>query len=246
MLKVNLNPVKEAIPVENMPKSWQILSSQNFHSDLMDRAGRFLALAQRDGYFEQAYSILDEVGKGFLNPFDSTKYEIKLQDSSQEFKINGLKAIQSLSDEFGDRISSVVWHSLAFMYVRENPTEEESILSQIKYLDLPWYLVDTVWHSVGKVWRLKDHIDSTIFKYTGMVADHNCDCNHVAQKPDSGEKSIFLAKDRHVMATNALFSHLLSESKLLVVDGMPFNLGLSPEVKETIEFQKNFFGSKAS
>jgi len=233
MLGLKLNPVQSQ--VVEMPPSWTLLAQSGFHTDLLERANRFKTWSVREG-FAEAEEVLELVGKGFAELFDANYFyaEICDTDPDNQLKIQFVDTIKLLAHEFGDRISNVVWDTLAMMGTRDNPTEEVTIVSQADRLTLPWPLADAVLHSLGKVYGLKDHITSRIFDKTGYVLEHNCDCNHALKAPNGGEISVLLTPDRFQEATAALLSHLLSEVVLIYHLKLPFDLGITPETAEAM------------
>lgn len=227
-MTMNFNPVSAQAVV--LPESWSRLEEAGFHQDLVERARRFKLLAERDGYPEKGKGILEWVGSGFAKRFDRSRFEPKADDADYVFKIQFLDAIQELADEFGDRVSSVVWEALAFMGTRPNPHEEAMIPNCQQYLTMHFGLADAVLHALPDVFGLFLHCQSRIFAHAGVVLEHNCDCSHSAKeaKADAVVRC-FLDPSRFIEATNALLTHLLSNAKLIMVDGYPFNFGLSPE-----------------
>ena len=218
-----------------LPISWISLITKGFHDDLLLRGKSFMAWSERER-FSEACMILDLIGEGFLKPFDANPFyaEISEEDSNYRLKIEFVDAIKLLAREFGDRMSSVVWRTLAFMGTREDPLKEVTIVSQADRLTLPWPLADAVLHSLGKVYGLKDHISSRIGEKTNYVLEHNCDCNHALKPLNGGEMTIFLTPDRFPEATAAFLSHLLSETVLIYFLKLPFDLGITPETTEAM------------
>lgn len=228
-----IEPVDPTTPVD-MPVVWQRLMARGFHRDLADRARAFALIAERGRYVRPAHEILRLTGEGFAKPFDRTPFEPVAGDAFYDIKRKALNAIDELAVEFGDRMPSTIWQTFAFMATRPNPLAMATILSQAKWLPLPWWYADAVLHALGKVYGLFLHVQSRIWRHTGLVLEHNCDCNHALQEPAGGTVDVLLPRSRHPEATAALLSHLLCEAKLIAVDGLPFNLGLSPEAKEAM------------
>ncbi len=221
-----------------LPEVWRQLQDRGFHADLLDRADRFARLGERDGFREQAQEVLRITGEGFLKPFNSADFAPLADDPHYVLKTNVLAALQKLSYDFSNRVPSSVWNSLACLMTRENPTEEASILSQQDRLPIDWWYVDAVLHALGKPHALFLHVQSRIFQESGMFFDHNCDCEHSLQKPiEGGMLRYSLPKENIRKATAALLSHLLSESVLILVDKLPFAMGLSPETNEVMALE---------
>lgn len=218
-----------------LPDPWPELIRREFHVDLLERARGFASrLDQLGGDMKVAgLDMLSGLGRGFLMPFQATEYILDSTDIDYELRMNALNALQGMSDYFGDRVSSLVWHTFAFMMVRPEPTERRTIISMQSHLPLPYWVADVVLHATGKVYGFKRHLDSELFLGAGVVTEHNCDCSHSIYPPDMGGMIVdCLPEDRVEEATAALFSHLLCESILLGGLGMPFNMGVSPEAAE--------------
>ena len=165
MLELKLNPVKPGLSID-LPNPWSDLERRGFHSDLLLRAQAFMLFSQREGFGQGAWEILQWVGVGFNNgfPVHQTKFDPVAGDSDFDLKQNFVQAIKSLSLEFGDRISTVVWETLAFMGARPNPQEEATIVSQQRYLTIPWPMADAVLHALPKVYGLNLHVLSGSMK----------------------------------------------------------------------------------
>lgn len=230
-MQMNFNPV-QAAPVQ-LPHPWPLLEQQGFHVNLLERAQRFKLLAQRDGFAEQGDGILSWVGEGFSHRFNRDQFQPSIDDAHREFKLKYLDAMDALATEFGDRVSSVVWETFAFLGTRPNPHETATIPSQQQYLTMHFGLADAVLHSLPDAFGLMLHVQSRIFERTGVVVEHNCDCSCSAQAVSQGAiVRCFLKPERFVEATNALLTHLLVNAKIIMVDGYPFNFGLSPEFQD--------------
>ncbi|MFZ2804115.1 MAG: hypothetical protein WA001_02740 [Patescibacteria group bacterium] len=242
-VSVAIRPVDLSQPV-TLPEPWPRLIARGFHSDLLDRARAFLLLAEREQFVPEATEILRLTGEGFLTPFDRRPFEPAAGDPFADVKCRSLNALDQLSAEFGDRIPATVCQTFAFMATRPNPMERATILSMEKWLPLPWWYADAVLHAIGKVFGLMLHVHSRFYQHTGLVLEHNCDCNHAIQEPgEDGMVRAFLPKVRFSEASAALLSHLLCEGKLIAVDALPFNLGLSPEAAEALALQRQVLQS---
>lgn len=229
---LHINPVDPSA-VTNMPAVWVRLEKDGFHDDLVSRAKGFLAKARRDGHEDLAVSVLEWLGEGFTRKFDPQRFMPSADDPHRDLKINFVNGMKKLSEDFGDRVSAVVWESLVFLGTRGDPTKEATIRSQAKYLVHPWWLVDTSLHAVGKVFGFFMHVQSRVFESAGVALEHNCDCNHVVFEPQNGGSvRVFLPDSRKKEATAALLSHLFSESFLIGVAKFPFEMGITEEWKE--------------
>ncbi len=219
--------------------SWKALAAGGFHDDLVLRARRFAIYGEDHRCGDAMAAVLDMLGNGFLNRFiPADHYDITDNDPHAGIKRGCLTALEQLSAEFGDRVSGVVWHSLATLACREDPLRETTILSIGNHLPYPWWMVDAVLHGLGKVYGLKMHIDSRIYHESGMMLEHNCDCNH-ALKPvlNNGGILNFLPPDRWQEATAALFTHIASEALMMLTMQLPFALGISPESREVLALE---------
>lgn len=237
-LKVRVvNPKTSAL----IPPSWLKLGVRGFpHDDIGDRVAAFCRYGKERGMEEETWTVLEMLGQGFLKPFSIKEGfdGINAHAPHLKLKMRALKALEGLSEEFGDRVSSVVWRSLAALVTRDNPTEEVTIPSIADRLPYPYWMVDAVLHALGKVYGLKMHIDSRIWETTGMILEHNCDCNH-ALKPVSQNGSVnnYLPRERWQEATAALFTHTVAEALFILKMHLPFALGLSPEAKKALQLQ---------
>ena len=236
MFKLEINPVDLSKEV-CLPEPWPVLEENKFHEDLIKRAKGFYIQATSLGYKEEASEFLRFIGGGFIKPFNSEEIQIPANDPDRDMKIKALAVLQSLSNEFGDRVSSIVWKTYAFLATRPNPTGYATILESKDYLPFPWYIADTVLHGTGKVYGFMLHVHSKVFRETGLVFEHNCDCGCDVHGGDNDEDfSVHapLKAERKGLATAALFSHLVSESLLIMALKMPFNMGVSPEAAEVM------------
>lgn len=238
-MQVVISPVDLTQKVD-LPAPWPQLIKQGFHADLIERAKGFKLQADRLGFEEIANEYLGIVGESFQKPFDPARFSIGLDDADRELKQNILKGLSKLSQEFGDRVPTIVWDTLAFLGTRPNPTGYATILASAPYLQevgLHWAVADTVLHGLGKVYGLKSHVDSVIFDASGVIFEHNCDCGCAAQPvANTATMRHFLPNEpvRRILATGALLSHLLSEALLIMGLKMPFEMGLSPEAAEVL------------
>jgi hypothetical protein len=232
--RFSLSPVDPNTPVA-LPTPWPTLTSDGFHPDLVLRARGFMLAAERMGFPEPAREVLAVLGEGFRTPFSKERFSPAADDADREMKEGVLTAITKLQEEFGDRISSSIWNSLACLGTRPNPREEAMIPDIQEHLPYPYWIVDTVLHAIGKVYRLKHHIDSVIYAHSGLVLDHNCDCSHsfYPADADGGIKCTLPRKNLEV-ATNALFSHTCCEALLIGALKLPFEMGVSPEAAAAI------------
>jgi hypothetical protein len=233
MFQVAISPVDLSQPVR-LPDPWPALEAGGFHDDLLVRARGFLLQAERLGFEAPAREFLRRAGEGFQTPFRASEVRISPNDPDRVLKERSLAALQSLADEFGDRVSSIVWRTFAFLATRPNPTRHTTILASKEHLPHPWWVADTVLHATGKVYGFMLNLHSRMSAATGMVFEHNCDCSCDIHAGDDYAVHAPLPSERRRVATAALFSHLLGESLLIMALKMPFEMGLSPEAAEVM------------
>lgn len=228
-MDLEISPVDPHQEVE-LPHPWDELCAKNFHPDLVLRAKGMLLHSARNNQAEFTKAFLSWVGDGFINPFQFEKYHPSRLDKDYSLKLKALEAIQSCADFYGNRVSSVVWDSFASLFTRPNPQEAGMIRDYTQYMSHPWYLIDSVLHATGLVYNFMLHIQSELNSRTGMVFDHNCDCSHVIQAPPDGVTvSAFSPASKRDEASAALFSHLFCQAKLICMDHLPFELGITQE-----------------
>lgn len=237
MFTLTISPVDPSSPV-TLPQPWPALETNDFHADILLRVKGFMLTAQRLNFGEAAEEFLKYLGQGFLTRFDAGRFPIKPSDPDAALKRKALDALTELAQEFDGRISTIVWETLAYLATRPNPQGYESILNSQEHLPFPWYIADTVLHAIGKVFGLKHHIDTVFYRHTGFAFEHNCDCSCDLHPLDSeGKINSPLPTPKHLMATAALNSHLMSESLLIMALHMPFEMGVSPEAAEVMAIQ---------
>jgi hypothetical protein len=215
-----------------MPDCWRALEKHESMADLCERARKFLIFSQGNEFEDEAHETLQILGEGFT-------CLSRIEDSYQCIRENtviarsAMAAMNSLLKDFQGRVSSVVWVALASLLGRQNPLKEESIIRLEAQLPYPFWLIDAIIHALGKVYLLSLHVQSRIFQYTGLIFDHNCDCNHALKPLKTGKiSSVFLPKGQIRTATAALFTHILCETFLIRKHGLPFALGVSSEMQE--------------
>lgn len=236
-MRLHINPVDLSQPV-TLPDPWQELERSGFHPDLMERAKAFMLKARRDKFAACAKEFLEIIGHGFRVPFASGRFRPAMGDPDYRLKTDILEALDELSSEFGNRVSSLVWDTFAFLGTRPNPRQHATILSQADILPHPYWAADTVLHGAAKVYSFMFHMQSRVCEKAGIVFNHNCDCGCDVREPGTGVVQCFMKPGEFPEATAALLSHLLCESKLIMKDKLPFELGLSPEAAEVMAIEK--------
>lgn len=228
-----------------LPESFRKLEVRGFHRDLLDRAYAHLGWVGREGkerHMNNASAFLSVVGKGFLSPFDRLKFEADWPDDGlADLRRRALDAICELSQEFGDRVSSVVWDSLAHLAVREDPEATRSILKEAHSLPHHFGIVDTMLHAVGKVYTFLLRVQSVFCQHTGMVLIHNCDCNcsllnlgRVDGRIEFGRMS----PAGIIEASQSLFTHMCAESHLILDERLPFEYSITAEAPLVLGLQQ--------
>lgn len=232
---IDLDILTTGASVKELPEAWQELASQGFHSDLLEIAKRYYAQAKRLGHEDGAVAFLEPVGEGFLRKFDASHFRPEPNDPQAEKKNNVLNALTELSEQFGDRISAVVWDSYAHLATRDDVEKEASVLDEIDSLPHPWYLVDSVLHSVAKAYSFKLHIDTVVFLHSKVVIVHGCGCScSIMPVQEGGNIDIRLDPKRFHKSTFEVMSHLVSESLLIMALKLPFEMGFSDDAQQVL------------
>ena len=239
MFEMTINPVDLSQKVV-LPQPWEQLEKLGFkmggvNEDIYLRAKGFYLQCARKGCLEEACAWLEYAGEGSLNPFVGSEIAVTNDDPDADFKRRALQALGELATQFGRRIPSTVWRTLAFLATRPNPKQYKTILASRSHLPFDYWVADTVLHGLGEVYGLKDHINSMLFQHTGMILEHNCDCGCDMHPPEGdGVINASLPASRWQLATAALFSHLCGQSVLITFLKLPFEMGLSPEAAEAM------------
>lgn len=221
-----------------LPEPWQALEARKFHQDLVDRAYGHLAYVSeyRLKGLDNAVSVLEALGEGFLMPFSPISFEPKQGDPSYDLKMKALNALNELRDFYGDRVSAVVWESFASLACRAEPEVEKSIIQEGAAGTLPYHytIVDTMLHAAGLVYTFILHVNSVMFKHTGRILVHNCDCNHSLVNLEAVGGSIdYTPPAANIKTmTQSVFTHSVAETIKLMEDFLPFAYCLTPEAAE--------------
>lgn len=227
---INLERAKREL---QLPEPWSQLIERGFHQDLVDRAYAHLMYCKKFGGFENACLVLAVIGDGFFTPFDRAQFEPDHNDPQFELKTNALNAIVEMVDFYGDRISAVVWKSLAHLACRTNPEVEQSIIKEAASGTLPYHytLVDSALHATGLVYTFLMHVNSIMFRHTGRVLVHNCDCkcSLVNLEMLNGCIEYELPQANITVASQSVLTHLLAETFKLMECFLPFAYSITPE-----------------
>ncbi len=219
-----------------LPDPWPLLESQNFHPDLVDRAYAHLAYAREHDFEDNALAVLAALGAGFASPFNRSRFDPQDDDPKRELKVKALEAIEELAACYGNRVSAVVWNSLAHLACRENPEEEKSIIKEQSSGTLPhhYMLVDSALHATGLVFTFQIHVNAVMFRHTGRILNHNCDCSCSLINLEVMDGMIKYAPEaeRIQTMTQSVFTHLLAETVKLMQCFLPFAYSITPEARE--------------
>jgi hypothetical protein len=226
----------EAKSIFTLPDPWPALAIGGFHSDLVNRAYAHLAYTDQFGGRENAEVVLAALGEGFVKPFSRFRFEPTNGDTNHALKMKALDAICELSVFYGDRISAVVWESLAHLTCRANPEVEQSIIREAAAGTLPHHyaLVDSSLHATGLVYTFLMHVNSVMFRHTGRILVHNCDCSCslVNLEEIGGSIDYALPREKIQAASQSVFTHLLAETFKLMECFLPFAYSITPESRE--------------
>lgn len=224
---VDLDRAKKEV---HLPHPWGELEERGFHADLVDRAYAHLAYARENGGEMNALAVLQAVGAGFLHPFDL--------DGGLRGDLRGkaIAAIRELSEFYGDRVSAVVWNSLAHLALREDPEHEQSIIKEASAGTLPYHylIVDSALHATGLVYTFLMHVNSVMFAHTERIVVHNCDCSCSLLNMERIGGSIHYTPQREKVnaMTQSVFTHFLAETVKLMECFLPFAYSITPEARE--------------
>lgn len=233
--------IKTMIKDLSLMKSWQNLFNSGWHEeDLIQRAWAHLKWTEREAekcgqlhWVGNAKAFLSSMAKGFLEPFDRNKFMPKDGDENYAFKVRVIDAIEEASRFYGNRCPSVLWNSFAYLGTREHPEESRSILKEAAELPHHYAVVDTMLHASAKCYKLLLTVQSFMYQGTGMVIDHNCDCNCslVNLLAGTGEMAVVfnIRPDQIFEATQSAFTHMLAESHLILNCRLPFEYTVTKE-----------------
>ncbi len=222
-------------------KSWKnLLDSGWDEEDLIQRAWAHLKWTEREAlkcnkphWVGNAKAFLSSMAKGFLFPFDKEKFLPKSGDLNFYFKVKVLDAIEDASNFYGNRCSSVLWDSFAYLGTRESPEISRSILKEAKELPHHYGIVDCMLHASAKCYKLLLTVQSYMYQKTGMVIDHNCDCDCslVNLLEGVGDMAVVfeIKKEQRFEATQSVFTHMLAESHLILNCKLPFEYTVTKE-----------------
>lgn len=219
-----------------LPDPWPMLMDNGFHQDLTDRAYAHLAYTKEYGGYENAEASLAILGSGFAAAFSRFRFGPTDRDPNYKLKLKALDAIDELSAFYGNRVSAVVWDALAHLACREDPEREQSIIKEAASGTLPhhYLLVDCALHATGLVYTFLLHVNSVMFRHTGRILIHNCDCSCslVNLEEIGGSIDYRLPRAKLQAATQSVFTHLLAETVKLMEDFLPFAYSITPEAQQ--------------
>lgn len=232
---------KKKEDLSNEIKAWKNLFESGWdEEDLIQRAWAHLKWTEREAincnqphWVGNAKAFLSSMAKGFLEPFNRVNFMPKSGDLNFDFKVKVLDAISEASDFYGNRVSSVVWDSFAYLGTRENPEISRSILKEAEELPHHYGITDCMLHATGKCYKLMMTIQSFMFQKTGMIIDHNCDCDCslVNLLEGAGEMAVIfrIKPEQRFEATQSEFTHILAESHLILNCKLPFEYTVTKE-----------------
>lgn len=219
-----------------LPLPWPELEARGFHPDLVNRAYAHLAYARKHDGEDNARAVLAHLGEGFRKPFDRSRFEPAEGDPNYSLKQHALDALQELAEFYGNRISTVIWASLAHLACRSDPEREQSIIREAASGKLPYHytLVDSSLHATGLVYTFLMHVNSVMFRHTERVLVHNCDCNCslVNLEAIGGSIDYTLPCQNIIAASQSVFTHCLAETWKLMQCFLPFAYSITPEAQE--------------
>lgn len=225
-----------------LPEPWPMLETNHFHEDLANRAYAHLSYSTRYGDGDMQHNarvVLALIGAGFLAPFDRSRFEPKASDPNYDLKIGALNAVDELANFYRDRVSSVFWDSIASLACREDPEAERSIVKEGAEGKLPYHyaVVDAALHAIGLVYTFALHMNSVVFRHTGRILVHNCDCNHslVNVEAIGGSVNYTMRRENVKNATQSVLTHFLAETIKLTDAFLPFAYSITPEAREIQE-----------
>lgn len=248
-MKLKIFPVDhmEALSQE-LPGRWPELRSRGFHDDLYLRVAA-ANLWGRDRQWVIGKEILDpflaKLAEGYSERFSKLPFldMIGDDDEHRELKVQALYAVDELAEQFGNRLPALLWRTMAFIAVREAPTEDRSIIAEVQKSTLPehYTYLDACLHALGKVYSLNFHVASVFYKRTGHVPIHNCDCGcslHSLAKP-SGGMHFELPRENMKKATESFLTHLLAEFVTLAGLKLPFELGVGDDAAAALAIERD-------
>lgn len=238
-----LNPPKVEVMKEELSviSAWKKLFETGWsESDLIERAWAHYEWTRREAedcnkpeWVGNARAFLSAMAKGFQDQFDPGKFMPGDTDPNRNFKVSVVEAICDASNFYGNRVSSVLWDSFAYLGTRENPEVSRSIIKEAEALPHHYGIVDTMLHASAKCYKLLLTVQSFMFARTGMVIDHNCDCDCSLVNLLSGvgnmAVSFQIKPEQRFEATQSAFTHMLAESHLILNCRLPFEYTITKE-----------------
>lgn len=212
------------------------LQSKGFYPDLLISLTRFMQFMHDKGSCATGKMIAEEFARGYLLApgFDIKAFRPKVEDPLFDLKEDYADAIQVLFVEFGDRLPIQFYHTLAFMCLRDDPTEDARIpdIAHLLPDGLSWQAADTVLHTFPICYRLSFHIQSVINKFTGRILGHSCGCNHQLAEMPAGSVNVPMGDKHEIMLeeTESYLRHGLGQ-RFLIEFGMPHGLGRSVKMQ---------------
>lgn len=248
-MRLMINPVdhEKALSLE-LPGRWPELRRRGFHDDLYLRvaAQHLWGMENRLVISSELLDpFLAKLAEGYSERFSKLSFldMIGEDDEYRELKVRTLYAVDELAEQFGDRLPTLLWRTLAFVAVREEPTQDRSIIAEVQKSSLPehYTYLDACLHALGTVFNLNFHVESVFYKHTGHVLIHNCDCGcslHSLAKP-SGSMCAELPRESVKKATESFLVHLLAQFVMLAGLKLPFELGVGDDAAAALAIERD-------
>jgi len=250
-MRLNIQPVSHVEALEmKLPGRWPEIRG-SFHDDLYLRAAAawlWCRRQQRDqgpAFVNTMAPFLARLAEGYDRRFDRSFFEnmIPENDKQHRLKIASLNAVSELTEFYGNRLPEPLWRTLAFISIREAPTEDRSIIAEVQGSKLPehYTFLDACLHALGKVYSLNFHVASVFWKHTGHVPIHNCDCGcslHSLARTEAG-MHFHMPRENVRKATESFLTHLLAEYITLAALKLPFELGVGDDAAAALAIERD-------
>ena len=150
---------------------------------------------------------------------------ILVSKSHNNLKIKVLEELDKLSNLF-PKIPKILWHCIAHVTLREDPTIKSSLLKDPNdtFLYGDAVLNDTALHSAGIVLKLMHYINASLMKSVGyiVVHGHSCDCCIEAEDGNVFLNDLSLEEIEDL--SKCFFAHFCAEWVKTRVLGLPLPL----------------------
>lgn len=153
--------------------------------------------------------------------FDRHEYGpvVEIGPTHRELKISMLDELQVLSEVFPE-IPGILWHCIAHVVLREDPTIRVSLLDDA-FLFGDAKLNDSALHAAAIVTKLMYYINSHLLNHVGYIVIHACKCDCCIEAC-SGNVNLEALSEREVRnLSECFFSHFCAEWVKTKVLGLP-------------------------